>query len=109
MSPTCEVSARAARESLWLHAAKRCQFDEARRALVEAMRAGVPEFRGRLRVKAVSGHAGVFEMTWEYREGRARVELGAGRLPGERHVIWRRIGGSLDLQRSVARPGVRSI
>jgi hypothetical protein len=92
MSPTYEVSARAAREYVRLPAAKQRQFDAARRALVQALRATPVEFPGRLRVKAISGHPGVFELTWEYHEGRATFELGAERRPGEPHVIWRRIG-----------------
>jgi hypothetical protein len=59
---------------------------------VEALREAPPEFPGRLRVKAVAGHPGVFELTWEYHEGRATFELGPEQRPGEPHVIWRRIG-----------------
>lgn len=47
-------------------------------------------FRGGLRVKAVQGTAGVYEMTWAP-DGRATFELGPSRGHGP-HVIWRRIG-----------------
>lgn len=53
------------------------------------LRAG--RFRRGLRVKAVQGAAGIFEMTWAP-NGRATFQYGAQRRPGERHVIWRRIG-----------------
>jgi len=48
-------------------------------------------FRPGLRVKAVAAHPGVFEMTWD-NDGRATFSYGAERLPGQPHVIWRRIG-----------------
>ena len=48
-------------------------------------------FRPRLRVKGVQGWPGVFEMTWA-RDGRATFEWGDEKLPGHRHVIWRRCG-----------------
>ncbi len=44
-----------------------------------------------LRVKGVKAHANVFEMTWD-NDGRATFSYGAERLPGQPHVIWRRIG-----------------
>ncbi len=53
------------------------------------LRAG--RFRRGLRVKAVQGAAGIFEMTWAP-DGRATFQYGEERRPGDRHVIWRRIG-----------------
>jgi len=32
-------------------------------------------------------------MTWEMPNGRATFLFGAERIPGEPHIIWRRIGG----------------
>ena len=48
-------------------------------------------FRPGLRVKGVAAHPGVIEMTWE-NDGRATFSCGGERLPGQPHVIWRRIG-----------------
>ena len=48
-------------------------------------------FRPRLRVKGVKAHPGVFETTWD-NDGRATFSYGAERVPGQPHIIWRRIG-----------------
>jgi hypothetical protein len=48
-------------------------------------------FRPCLRIKGVQGHPNIFEMTWAD-DGRATVEYGAEQIPGETHIIWRRIG-----------------
>ena len=48
-------------------------------------------FRPGLRVAAVQAHPGVYEMTWAP-DGRATFSFGRTARPGERHVIWRRIG-----------------
>ena len=48
-------------------------------------------FRPGLRVKGVAAHPGVFEMTWD-NDGRATFSYGDERVPGQPHVIWRRIG-----------------
>lgn len=48
-------------------------------------------FRAGLRVKGVAAHPGVFEMTWD-NDGRATFSYGDERIPGQPHVIWRRIG-----------------
>ena len=44
------------------------------------------------RVKGVKGAPGVFEMTWAS-DGRATFSWGDEKLPGQRHIIWRRCGG----------------
>ena len=44
-----------------------------------------------LRVKGVTAHPGVFEMTWD-NDGRATFSYGEERIPGQAHVIWRRVG-----------------
>jgi hypothetical protein len=44
-----------------------------------------------LRVKGVQGSPGIFEMTWGD-DGRATFQYGPSQLPGEAHVIWRRVG-----------------
>ena len=48
-------------------------------------------FRKGLRVKAVRGATGVFEMTWAD-DGRATFHYGEERRPGEPHIVWRRVG-----------------
>ena len=45
-----------------------------------------------LRVKRIRGAAGeIWEMTWAP-DGRATFQYGKERIPGEPHIIWRRIG-----------------
>jgi hypothetical protein len=48
-------------------------------------------FRPGLRVESVTAHPGVFEMTWDG-DGRATFSNGSERVPGQVHIIWRRIG-----------------
>ena len=48
-------------------------------------------FRSGLRVKAVKGSPGVFEMIWAP-DGWATFRFGPPVRPGDVHVIWRRIG-----------------
>jgi len=57
---------------------------------VEDLRRG-RGFRKGLRVKAVQGAAGIFEMTWAD-DGRATFMYGEAVIEGEPHVIWRRVG-----------------
>ena len=56
-------------------------------------------FRAGLRVKAVQGAAGVFEMTWAP-DGRATFQYGEPRLDGHIHVIWRRVGSHAIFDRA---------
>jgi hypothetical protein len=49
------------------------------------------QFRRGLRVKQLRGYPGVWEMTWEYHDGRATFEYG-DTSKGEPDVVWRRIG-----------------
>jgi hypothetical protein len=51
------------------------------------------DIRASLRVKPMAGHPGVWELTWEGEDGRATFSFGPEKIPGKRHVIWRRIGG----------------
>lgn len=44
-----------------------------------------------LRIKAVQGATGVFELTWAP-DGRATFEFGEAVRPGEPHIVWRRVG-----------------
>lgn len=49
--------------------------------------------RASLRVKPMVGHPGVWELTWEGENSRATFSFDSEKMPGKRHVIWRRIGG----------------
>ncbi len=50
------------------------------------------QFRKGLRVKRVQGTKDIYEMTFAD-DGRATWQYGDEVIPGEPHVIWRRIGG----------------
>jgi len=56
---------------------------------VSDLRAG--SLRKGLRIKAVQGHPGIYELTWAP-DGRATFEYGSEVRPGERHVMWRGVG-----------------
>ncbi len=48
-------------------------------------------FRKGLRIKGVKSAPNIFEMTWAD-NGRATFENGEAIIPGEPHIIWRRVG-----------------
>jgi hypothetical protein len=50
------------------------------------------EYPAGLRIKGVQGAPGVFEISW-VPDRRATFEFGEEHLPGQRHIVWRRIGG----------------
>jgi mRNA-degrading endonuclease YafQ of YafQ-DinJ toxin-antitoxin module len=68
---------------------QKAAFQKAVARFVADLRAG--KFRKGLRVKKMSGHADVWEMTWAP-DGRATFQYGEEIRPGEQHIIWRRIG-----------------
>jgi hypothetical protein len=70
---------------------QRQRFADAVKLLVADLRAKQP-YRKSLRVKTVQGYQGIFEMTWDWPDGRATFEYGPEQKPGERHIVWRRIG-----------------
>jgi hypothetical protein len=72
-------------------------FRAAVRAFVEDLERG--NFRKGLRVKAVQGVDGVWEMTWAA-DGRATFSYGDERRPSHQHVIWRRIGNHASVFRA---------
>jgi hypothetical protein len=55
-------------------------------------------FRSGLRVKPVRGTRGIWEMTWAD-DGRATWQYGSELVPGEPHVVWRRVGSHDVLRR----------
>lgn len=59
--------------------------------LVPALAASTPMPDG-LRIKDVQRADGVFELTWAG-NGRATFEYGEELIPGQSHIVWRRIGG----------------
>lgn len=67
-------------------------FDAARDAFNEDLDADRPP-RSKLRVKPVQGAAGVWELTWNWPDGRATFSYGDEKRAGKKHVIWRRCGG----------------
>ena len=73
-----------------LTAEQQAVFLVAVQAFVADMKAG-RSFRPGLRVKGVRGASGVFEMTWAL-NGRATFQYGDEVLPGEAHIVWRRVG-----------------
>ena len=79
------------REYQALLPAQRYAFLKAMRQMVEDLRAKRP-LRASLRIKRVQGHARIFEMS-RAADGRATFEYGDEQIPGEPHIIWRRIGG----------------
>ena len=87
--PTYEYSSRFWREYLRLTPRKRAAFLAAVRKLVHDLRTG--DLRAGLRVKSVSGHHDVYELTWAD-DGRATFSYGESVRPGHVHVKWRRIG-----------------
>ena len=68
---------------------EKAAFLQSVRAFVEDLESG--SFRPGLRIKGVRGVRRVSEMTWA-QNGRATFEYGAERIPGEAHIIWRRVG-----------------
>ena len=91
MSPTFEAPSRARRERRRLSREQRQAFDAAVREFVDALRTSPPRFPATLRVKGVQGHPGVYELSFGA-GGRATFAYGDELVPGEPHVIWRRIG-----------------
>lgn len=69
----------------------RQQQDRFRKVVLEAFTPDLTtegrSFRPGLRVKKVTGHAGLYEMSWS-EDGRAAFSYGAEQAPGEVHVIW---------------------
>jgi hypothetical protein len=91
VSPTFEAEARFERDLRRLTRAQRAAFDRARRRLVAALGSSPPRFDPASRVKRVQGQAGVWELSWAP-DGRATFSYGPEVLPGQAHIVWRRIG-----------------
>lgn len=88
--PTYERLAQFDREFAKLTADQQRAFRAAVVAFIEDLRAA-QGFRRSLRVKKVQGVTDVWEMTWAP-DGRATWQFGPELVPGQAHVIWRRVG-----------------
>ncbi|MFQ6147456.1 hypothetical protein ACLMNJ_31015 [Streptomyces seoulensis] len=93
--PTYETMTRFNNELRRLTPEQRRRFRRAVTAFVHDLRDTDGHFRAGLRVKQVSGFPGIYELTWSAGigpAGRATWQYGTSCRPGERHIIWRRIG-----------------
>ena len=88
--PTFDVLERFWRDFDQLAEESKLRFLAARALLSFDLKAGVQPRRS-LRVKRVVSHPGIWEMRWAA-DGRATFEYGAEVIPGQPHIIWRRIG-----------------
>ena len=87
--PTYEGLPRFWREFNDLSAEEQARFLNAVSLLMRLLRSG--EAIPGLRLKGVTAHPGVFEITWGP-DRRATFEYGAQVRPGHSHIIWRRVG-----------------
>lgn len=95
--PTFETTNRFAKDFARLPAAEQDRFE---RVVTQRF---IPDlvggrFRAGLRVKAIEGADGVYEMTWAP-NGRATFQYGEEQRAGQPHVIWRRVGTHAIFQR----------
>jgi hypothetical protein len=89
--PTFERGPRFDREFRRLSRELQRAFLAALPTFIDALRAKPPAFPPRLRVKRVEGAAGVWELSFAL-DGRATFAYGRELVPGEPHIVWRRIG-----------------
>lgn len=87
--PTYEGRSEFWRDYARLPPDQRARFRAAVRKFTRDLVSG--RFRAGLRVKALSGFPGIWEMTWAD-DGRATFEYGATMHPNEVHIVWRRCG-----------------
>ena len=80
-----------------LTAEQQATFLAAVTQFVDDLRRGA-RFRKGLRVKGIQGASGIFEIAWAP-DGRATFEYGNPVVPGQPHVIWRRVGTHAVLRR----------
>lgn len=89
--PTFDLTERFKKDLADLDAGDRARFRRAVAQFVEDLGSGDRRPRPGLRVKGVKGAARVFELSWAP-DGRATFEFGDQLVPGEPHVVWRRVG-----------------
>ncbi len=88
--PTFDVDDRFWRDYEGESDERKLAFLAAKALLALDLRNGVQP-RPSLRVKRVRRLRGVWEMTWAA-DGRATFAYGAELIPGQPHIVWRRIG-----------------
>jgi hypothetical protein len=89
--PTYEASGEFLRDYKRLTKQERAAFRRAVDKFKEDLQGA--SFRRSLRIKRMVAAPGIFEMTWEGSDGWATFQFGPEVVPGEPHIIWRRIGG----------------
>lgn len=97
MPPTYDTTDAFAKDFSTLTAEQGARFRKAVGQFVDDLGAGrLP--RPGLRVKRVQGTASVWELSWAP-DGRATFERGDAVVPGEAHIVWRRIGTHVIFKR----------
>ncbi len=89
--PTFERLARFDREFRRLPRELQRAFLATLPVFIAALKENPPEFPAALRIHRVKASAGIWEIAFAP-DGRATFEYGAEIVPGEPHIIWRRIG-----------------
>jgi len=89
--PTFERGPRFDREFRRLSRELQRAFLDTLALFIAALRAKPPKFPPQLRVKRVQGAPDVWELTFAP-DGRATFSYGSAQIPGEPHIVWRRIG-----------------
>jgi hypothetical protein len=87
--PTYEALPKFLRDHKALTNEEAAAFVRAVELFIAGLRGG--SFDPRLRVKRVKSTAEVWEMSWAP-NGRATFQYGAEVVPGEPHIVWRRVG-----------------
>jgi hypothetical protein len=87
--PTYTTADRFWRDWNKLTTAQQARFRDAVQRFVQGFTSG--EMPPGLRIKHVEGTDGIFELTWAP-DGRATWQFGEEQVPGEPHIVWRRIG-----------------
>jgi hypothetical protein len=87
--PTHSEDPRFARDFAKLGAARQARFRTVLTQFVEDLQKR--RFRPGLRVKRVSAHPGIWEMSWGP-DDRATFQFGQEIREGDPHIVWRRIG-----------------
>jgi hypothetical protein len=95
--PTYQLLPRFLRDQKALTKRDADAFRRAVELFVAGLRSGA--FDPRLRVKRVKRTADVWEMSWAS-DGRATFQYGPEVVPGEPHIIWRRVGDHSVLDRN---------
>ena len=88
MTPTFHLEPRFERDFVRLTPQQRGALERAVAKFVAGLRSGQMPLG--LRVKGLQGAPGVFELTWAP-DGRATFSFGEEVVPGEPHIIWRRV------------------